>query len=66
MLLHLNIPHAPIQKRPPNDIRLGRSAALDFRARLEFRPEFGEVLQFDQVPDVGEWGVDDGGLADGG
>ena len=63
MLLHLNIPNAPVLKRPPHNIRLGRRP-LDFLARFEFRPEFGEVLQLDQMPDVGEGRGDDGGFAD--
>ena len=31
---------------------------------FEGAPEFGEVLEFEEVPDVGERGGDDGGFAD--
>lgn len=63
LLLHLE--NSAVLERPLDDIRLGR-AALDPLALVEGRVELAEVLELDEVPDVAEGGVDDGGLGDGG
>ena len=64
MLLLLDIQHGPILERPFHNIRLWGST-LDDLALVELGPESGEVLEFDQVPDLGEGGGYDGGFADG-
>lgn len=63
LLLHLHL--LAILERPRDHIRL-LIRALDELALLDRRPELGEVLQLDVVPDVGERGFDDGRFDDGG
>ena len=63
MLFLLNIQHRPILKRPLRNIGL-RARTLDLFGFGEFRPEIVEVLEFDEVPHVGEGRGDDGGLGD--
>ena len=65
MLLLLHIQHRSILKRPLHHIRL-RARPLHMLGCGKLGPEIVEVLQFDQVPDVGERGGDDGGFGDGG
>ncbi len=65
MLLLLHIQHGAVLESPLDDISLWGSA-LDVLALGELGPEVVEVLEFDQVPDAGEGGGDDGGFGDGG
>ena len=65
MFLLLDIQNGPVLERPLHDVGLGR-CALFVLALFKLAPEFVEVLELDQVPDLGEWGRDDSGLADGG
>lgn len=63
LLLHLLL--RPIRKRPLHHIRFG-GGTLDVFAFLQFTPEDVEVLEFDQVPDLGEGRGDDGAFGYGG
>lgn len=65
MLLLLDLEGLAILECPLDNVGLGRGA-LDELALLELRPELAEVLELDQVPDIAEGCVDDGGLADRG
>jgi hypothetical protein len=65
MLLLLDLDRSAILESPLYDIGLVRRA-LDELALLESRPELAKVLELDQVPDVAERGLDDGGLVDEG
>ena len=65
MLLLLDLEDGAILEGPLDDIGVGRGA-LDELALLEGGPELAEVLELDQVPDIAERRLDDGGLADGG
>ncbi len=61
MLLQFHIQHRSILERPLHNIRFGRST-FHVLALVQFRPEVGEILQFDQVPDGGQGSFDDGGF----
>jgi hypothetical protein len=63
LLLDLNL--GAVLESPLDNVGLLRST-LDVLRGAEGRPELGEVLDLDQVPDGGERGADDGRLADGG
>ena len=63
MLLLLHIQHRPILEGPLDNIRFGRGA-LDVLALVQLRPEPMEILKFNEVPDLGEVGVNDGRLSD--
>lgn len=65
MFLLLDIQNGPVLESPLHDVGLGR-CTLHVLALFELAPEFVEVLELDQVPDLGEWGGDDSGLANGG
>ena len=65
MLLLLDLLLSPILESPLYDIRLLRSS-LDVLAFGQLGPEVVEVLELDQMPDIGEGGTDDGGFGDGG
>ena len=65
MLFLLHIQHRPILECPLHYIRLW-ARTLDVLGFGEFGPENVEVLEFDEVPDVGERGGDDGEFGDGG
>lgn len=65
MLLLLDLQDGPINKGPLDYISLGRNT-LDGLAALELAPEGGEVLELDEVPNIRELGLDDGGLGDRG
>lgn len=63
MLFLLHLLHSAILEGPFDNVSLMRDA-FDVMALVELRPEVVEVLEFDQVPDLGERGGDDGGLCD--
>ena len=65
VLLLLDLNDRAVLESPLDNIGL-LVGVLDVLRRLEGRPELGEVLDLDQVPDVGQRGADDGRLADGG
>lgn len=65
MLLLLNIQDGAILECPLHDVRF-RRGPLDEVGFVELGPEFVEVLQLDEVPNLGERGGDDGGFGDGG
>lgn len=65
MLLLLDLNDGAVLESPLDNVGL-LAGALDVLRRAEGRPELGEVLDLDEVPDVGERGADDGRLADGG
>lgn len=65
MLLLLHFENGAILEGPLDDIRLF-AGALDELALGDGRPELGEVLELDVVPDVGERCLDDGRLNNGG
>ena len=65
MLLLLDLNDGAVLEGPLDNVGLLRGA-LDVLGAAEGRPELGEVLDLDEVPDVGERGADDGRLADGG
>ena len=60
-LLHLLL--SAILKGPFDNVGL-MGGTLDMMALVELCPEVVEVLEFDQVPDLGERGSNDGGLCD--
>lgn len=59
MLLLLDLQDSSILESPLDDIGIWRGT-LDELATLQGRPEVGEVLELDQVPDGAELGFDDG------
>lgn len=61
LLLHLLL--SAILEGPFDDIGLMRDT-LDMMALFEFCPEVMEVLELDQVPDLGKRGGNDGRLYD--
>ena len=65
MLLLLDLNDGTILESPLDNVGL-LAGALDVLRRAEGRPELGEVLDLDEVPDVGQRGLDDGRLSDGG
>ena len=65
VLLLLDLNDGAVLESPLDNVGL-LAGALDVLRRAEGRPELGEVLDLDEVPDVGERGADDGRLADGG
>jgi hypothetical protein len=65
VLLLLDLNDRAVLESPLDNVGL-LVGVLDVLRRAEGRPELGEVLDLDEVPDVGERGADDGRLADGG
>lgn len=65
VLLLLDLEDGAVLEGPPDDVGL-LASALDELGRAEGGPELAEVLDLDEVPDVGERGTNDGRLADGG
>lgn len=65
MLLLLDFENGSILEGPLDDVGVGRHAFDPF-ALLESSVELGEVLELDEVPDVGEGRLDNGRLEDGG
>jgi hypothetical protein len=65
VLLLLDLNDRAVLESPLDNVGL-LAGTLDVLRRAEGRPELGEVLDLDEVPDVGERGADDGRLADGG
>lgn len=65
VLLLLDLNDGAVLESPLDNVGL-LAGALDVLGAAEGRPELGEVLELDEVPDVGERGADDGRLADGG
>lgn len=65
MLLLLDLNDGAVLESPLDNVGL-LAGALDVLAGAEGRPELAEVLDLDEVPDVGERGADDGRLADRG
>ena len=65
VLLLLDLNDRAVLESPLDDVGL-LAGALDVLGAAESRLELGEVLELDEVPDVGERGADDGRLADGG
>ena len=65
VLLLLDLNDGAVLESPLDNVGL-LVGVLDVLRRAEGRPELGEVLDLDEVPDVGERGADDGRLADGG
>lgn len=63
MLLLLDLQNSSIDESPFDDVSLRRDS-LDCLAGLELAPEGGEVLKLDEVPDIAEFGLDDGRLGD--
>jgi hypothetical protein len=59
VLLLLDLNDGAVLESPLDNVGLLRGA-LDVLGAAEGRPELGEVLNLDQVPDVGERGADDG------
>jgi hypothetical protein len=66
MLLLLDLQNGTILESPLDDISLWRNTAFNVLALFQGRPEVAEVLELDQVPDIAELGLDDGGLGDRG
>ena len=64
MLLLLNVLHSAVLESPFHDIRLMRSP-FNMVTLVKLGPEMVEVLELDQMPDIGEGSVDDGGFSDG-
>lgn len=64
MLLLLDLNDGAVLESPLDDVGL-LAGALDELGAAEGGPELAEVLDLDEVPDVGERGADDGRLADG-
>jgi hypothetical protein len=64
MLLQLHLQNGTILESPLDDISLRRNTAFDVLALFQSRPEVAEVLELDQVPDIAELCLDDGGLGD--
>jgi hypothetical protein len=65
VLLLLNLEDGTVLEGPLDDVGVGRRTLDPFRG-LEGRVELGEVLELDEVPDVAEGGLNDGGLDDRG
>ena len=65
VFLLFDLQHRPILKCPFHYICLGRYT-LHMLALLQLTPEFVEVLELDEMPDLAERGGNDCGLADGG
>ena len=65
VLLLLDLNDGAVLEGPLDNVGLLRGA-LDVLGAAEGRPELGEVLDLDEVPDVGQRGLDDGRLSDGG
>jgi hypothetical protein len=65
VLLLLDLNDGAVLEGPLDNVGLLRGA-LDVLGAGEGRPELGEVLDLDQMPDVGQRGADDGRLADRG
>lgn len=61
MLFLLDLQHGAILEGPTGDVGLAADA-LDKIRRLEGRPEVGELVELDVMPDVGQWGADDAAL----
>lgn len=64
MLLLLDLLLSSILESPLHNVGL-RGCTLDMTALVELAPEFVEVLQFDQMPDLGERSGYNGALGDG-
>ena len=59
MLLLLNLQNSPILESPLHNIRVG--GRILHRLTLgQGAPEIAEVFELDHVPDVAEFGFDDG------
>lgn len=65
MLLLLDIQYCPILECPLNYICFWR-CTLDVLALGELAPKGVEFLEFDEMPDAGEWGGNDGRFGEGG
>lgn len=65
VLLLLDLEDGTILEGPLDDVGVGRST-LDPFGLFEGRVELGEVLELDEVPDIAERGLNDGGLDDRG
>lgn len=65
MLLLLHLLLGAVLECPLDNVGLA-GCVLDKLAFLERSPELAEVLELDQVPDIAEGGLDDGGLVDRG
>jgi hypothetical protein len=65
VLLLLNLEDGTVLEGPLDDVGVGRRA-LDPFGGFEGRVELREVLELDEVPDVAEGGLNDGGLDDRG
>lgn len=65
VLFLLNFEDGAILEGPLDNVGVGRGA-LDELALVELGPELGEVLELDEVPDMGEGRLDDDGLDDRG
>lgn len=66
MSLLLDLVDGTVLEGPLEDIGLGAGAGGDGLGLVESGPELAEVLQLDEVPDLGERRVDDDALEDGG
>lgn len=65
VLLLLDLDNSAVLEGPLDNVGLV-GGALDPVALVKSGPELAEVLELDQVPDIAEWRLDDGRLADGG
>lgn len=65
VLLLLDFKNGAILESPLDNVGLGRGS-LDPFALVEGRVKVAEVLELDEVPDVAEGGLNDGGLDDRG
>ena len=61
MLFLLHLLHSAILKGPLDNVGLMRDT-LDMMTLFELCPEVVKVLEFDQMPDLGKRGGDDGRL----
>lgn len=63
MLFLLDLLHSAIFEGPLDNVGFMRGT-LDVMALVELCPEMVEVLELDQMPDLGKRGGNDGGLCD--
>ena len=63
MLFLLDLLHSTILEGPLDNVGFVRDT-LDMMALVELCPELVEVLELDQMPDLGKRGGNDGGLCD--
>ena len=63
MLFLLDLLHSAILEGPLDNVGFVRDT-LDMMALVELCPELVEVLELDQMPDLGKRGGNDGGLCD--